>query len=96
MRRDASLIISLRSSHTALLKAFADHLDIFIDPICRNCGEQLETIEHCPNALAMRRLLFGEPSPPLSVLTTDPGSVQQSQQKQQQQFQSSCPYVLNY
>ncbi len=49
------------------------------DPKCPSCGEEPQTVEHwlqrCPNAVALRQQLFGEPSPPLSVLTTNPGSV---------------------
>ncbi len=44
-----------------------------------SCGEEPQTVEHwlqrSPNAVALRPQLFGEPSPPLSVLTTNPGSV---------------------
>ncbi len=48
-------------------------------PPCHCCGEEPQTVEHwlqrCPNAVALRHQLFGVPSPPLSVLTTNPGSM---------------------
>ncbi len=50
-----------------------------IGPKCPSCGEELQTVEHWlqwhPNAVALRQQLFGEPSPPLSVLTINPGGV---------------------
>ncbi len=46
--------------------------------MCSSCGEEPQTIEHrlqlCPNAVALRLQLFGEPFPTLPVLTTKPGS----------------------
>ncbi len=65
--------------HNPLLKAYANQLDTSVDPKCPSCGEEPQTVEHwlqrCPNAVALRQNLFGEPSSPLSVLTTNPGSV---------------------
>ncbi len=56
-----------------------DQLGRTVDPKCPSCGEEPQTVEHwlqrCPNAVALRQKLFGEPSPPLSVLTTNPGNV---------------------
>ncbi len=50
-----------------------------VDPKCPSCKEEPQTVEHwlqrCPNAVALRQQLFGEPFLPLSVLTTNPGSV---------------------
>ncbi len=69
----------LQAGHTTLLKAYANQLDTTVDPKCPSCGEELQTVEQwlqrCPNAVARRQQLFGEPSPPLSVLATNPGSV---------------------
>ncbi len=78
-RRDAVLLARLRSGHTPLLKVYANQLDTTVDPKCPNCGEEPQTVEHwlqrIPNAVALRQKPFGEPSPPLSVLATNPGSV---------------------
>ncbi len=76
-RRDA-VLARLRAGHTPLLKAYANQLDTTVDPKCPSCGEEPQTVEHwlqrCPNAEALTQQLFGEPSPPLSVLTSNPGS----------------------
>ncbi len=73
------LLARLRAGHTPLLKAYVNQLDMTIDPKCHSCGEEPQTVEHwlqrCPNAVALRQQLFGEPSPPLSVLTTNTSSV---------------------
>ncbi len=78
-RRDAVLLARLRAGHTPLLKAYTNQLDTTVDPKCPSCREEPQTVEHwlqrCPYAVALTQQLFGEPSPPLSVLTTNPGSV---------------------
>ncbi len=78
-RQDAVLLAPLRAGHIPFLKAYANQLDTTVDPKCTCRGEEPQTVEHwlqrCPNAVALRQQLFGEPSPPLSVLTTNPGSV---------------------
>ncbi len=78
-RRDTVLLTLLRAGHTLLFKAYANQLDMKVDPKCPNCGEEPQIVEHwlqrCPNAVALRQQLFGEPSPPLSVLTINLGSV---------------------
>ncbi len=78
-RRDAVLLARLRAGHTHLLKAYANQIDTAVDPRCASCGEEPQAVEHwlqrCPNTVALRQQLFGEPSPPLSVLTANPGSV---------------------
>ncbi len=69
---------SMSWSHP-LLKANANQLETTVDPKSPSCGREPQTVEHwlhrCPNAVALRQQLFGEPSPPLSFLTTNPGSV---------------------
>ncbi len=61
----------------SLLLLLAGDVETNPGPSC--CGEEPQTVEYwlqrCPNAVALRQKLFGEPSPPLSVLTTNPGSV---------------------
>ncbi len=77
-RRDTVLLARLRDGHTPIVEAYANQLDTTVDPKCPSCGEEPQTVEHwlrrCLNAIALRQL-FGEPSPPLSVLTTNPGTV---------------------
>ncbi len=52
-----------------LLKAYAKQLDTEVDPKCPSCGEEPQAVEH------WLQQLFREPSPPLSVLIANPGSV---------------------
>ncbi len=75
---DAVLLARLRAGHTPLLKAYANLLDPSADPLCPLCKEEPQTIEHWlrSNRLdATRQNIFGSPSPPLKVLTTDPERV---------------------
>ncbi len=76
---DAVLLARLRAGHTPLLKAYANHLDPSADPLCPLCEEEPQTIEHwlrrCPRLDATKQHIFGSPSPPLKVLTTDPERV---------------------
>ncbi len=78
-RHDGVLLARLRAGHIPLLKAYANQLDTTVDPKGPSCGEEPQTVEHwlqrCPNAVALRHQLFGVLSPPLSVLTTNPGSM---------------------
>ncbi len=73
---DAVHLVCLRAGHAPLLKAYANLLDPSADPLCRLCKEEPQTIEHwlrrCPRLDATRQNIFGSPSPPLKVLTTDP------------------------
>ncbi len=49
------------------------------DPLCPLCKEEPQTMEHwlrrCPRLDATRQNIFGSPSPPLKVLTTNPERV---------------------
>ncbi len=78
-RADAVLLARLRAGHTPLLKAYANLLDPSADPLCPLCKEELQMTEHwlrrCPRLDATRQNIFGSPSPPHKVLTTDPESV---------------------
>ncbi len=75
-RADAVLLARLRAGHTPLLKAYENLLDPSADPLCPLCKEEPQTIEHwlrrCHRLDATRQNIFGSPSPPLKVLTTDP------------------------
>ncbi len=68
-----------RAGHTPLLKAYANLLDPSADPLCPLCKREPQTIEHwlrrCPRLDATRQNIFGSPSPPLKVPTTDPERV---------------------
>ncbi len=65
-----------RRVDTPLLKAYANLLDPSADSLCPLCKEEPQTIEpllrRCPRLDATRQNIFGSPSPPLKVLTTDP------------------------
>ncbi len=78
-RADAVFLARLRAGHTPLLKAYANFLDPSADPLCPLCKEEPQTIEHrlrrCPRLDATKQTIFGSPSPPLKVLTTDPERV---------------------
>ncbi len=63
----------LRPGHTPLPKAYANQLGTAVDPKCPICGEEPQTVGHWLQRCPLRQQLFGEPSPPLSVLTTNPG-----------------------
>ncbi len=69
----------LRAGHTPLLKEYANLLDPSADPLCPLCKEEPQAIEHwlrrCPRLDAIRQNIFGSPSPPVKVLTTDPERV---------------------
>ncbi len=75
-RADAVLLARLRVGHAPLLKTYAILLDPSADPLCK---EEPQTIEQwllrCPRLDAIRQNIFGSPSPPLKVLTTDPERV---------------------
>ncbi len=43
MRRDAVLLTQLQAGHALLLKAYANPLDIYVDPISPKCGEEPQT-----------------------------------------------------
>ncbi len=78
-RADAVLLARLRTGHTPLLKAYANLLDPFADPLCPLCKEEPQAIEHwlrrCHRPDATRQNIFGSRSPPLKALTTDPERV---------------------
>ncbi len=78
-RADAILLARLRAGHTPLMKAYANLFDPSADPLCPLCKEEPQTIEHwlrgCPWLDATRQNIFGSPSSPLKVLTTDPKRV---------------------
>ncbi len=74
-RADAVLLARLQAGHTPLLKAYAN----LLDPLRPLCKEEPQTIEHwlrrCPRLDANGQNIFGSPSLPLKVLTTDPERV---------------------
>ncbi len=78
-RVDAVLLARPRAGHTPLLKAYANLLDPSADPLCSLCKEEPQTIvywlRNCSRLDATTQSTFGNPSPPLKVLTTDPERV---------------------
>ncbi len=72
-RADTVLLARLRADHTPLPNAYI--LDPSTDPLCPLCKEEPQTIEHYLRRWARlgatRQNIFGNPSPPLKVLTTD-------------------------
>ncbi len=58
LNKRAVLFARLRAGQTPLLKAYANQLDMTVDPKCPSCGEEPQTAEHwlqrCPNAVALR------------------------------------------
>ncbi len=73
------VLARLRAGHIPLLKAYANLLDPSADPLCPLYKEEPQTIEHwlrwCPRLDATRQNIYGSPSPPIKVLTTDPERV---------------------
>ncbi len=72
---DAIFLERLRVGHTPLLKANAYLLHPSADPLRLRCKEEPPTIKHwlrsCARLHATRQNIFGSPSLPLQVLTTD-------------------------
>ncbi len=78
-RWKAAFLVDKSKWHWPLLKGNASQLNTAVNPKCPICGEEPQNVEYwlqrCPNTVPLRQQLFGEPSPPLSVLTTNPVSV---------------------
>ena len=78
-RRQYTLLAQLRGSHSCILAEYRHFIGIIPSPICPKCEEAPQSLEHwlrsCPATMAQRALLFGRVDPPLSVLTTDAGTV---------------------
>ncbi len=78
-RTDAVLLARLQAGHTLFLTAFANVLNPSADTLYPLYKEEPQTIEHwlrrCPRLDATRQNIFGSPSPPLKVLTTEPERV---------------------
>ncbi len=68
-------LIYMIISHTPTLKAYANLLDPFADPLCPLCKEEPQTIEHwlqrCPRLDAIRQSIFRNPSLPSRSLPLD-------------------------
>ncbi len=54
-RVDAVLLARLRAGHTPLLKAYANLLDPYADPLCPLCKEEPQTIKHWLRRWLLRR-----------------------------------------
>ncbi len=79
MRRGAVLLAYLPAGYTPLFKDYDTQLGTTVNPKCPSCGEESHTVEHwqqrSPSVVALRQQLYGESSPSLPVLTTNPGSL---------------------
>ena len=77
-RKQAVTLAKLRSGHHVGLQACKAIIKK-TDPTCPSCREEPETLAHwlqdCPATAVMRNTIFGDPSPPLSIINTDPGGV---------------------
>ena len=74
-RKDAVLLARLRSGHCMAFSAYKNLMDPMIDPSCRRCNQDRDTIEHwldCPGTAATRQELFGTINADLGFLTRYP------------------------
>ena len=78
-RREQVMIGQLRGGHCLALPEYRHRVGQGDSPVCTRCSEGAPgTLEHlfqCPASLNLRRRVFGECNPPLSVLATDPTAV---------------------
>ena len=78
-KEDEVLLSRLRSGHDLHLAAYRARTGLGNDATCPHCGGEQEGLEHwlqsCPANMALRHAVFGDASPPLSVLCTDPRGV---------------------
>ena len=78
-KEDEVLLSRLRSGHALHLAAYRTMTGLSNDPTCPYCGEEQEDLEHwfqsCPANMALRHAVFGDATPPLSVLCSDPQGV---------------------
>ena len=80
-RREAVLLAQLRAGHCHHLMAYCRIVNPLADPLCPDCKEEPEEIEHwlirCPAWETVRRDVFGDRPPPLSALARAPTLVSQ-------------------
>ena len=74
-REDAITLARLRSGHHAAFGAYRNLMDPSVDPMCRRCVDDRDTVEHwldCPGTAAARFGLFGSTVTNLDILTEEP------------------------
>ena len=74
-RKDAVLLARLRSGHCMAFSAYKNLMDPMIDPSCRQCNQDRDTVEHwldCPGTAATRQELFETIKTDLGFLTRYP------------------------
>ncbi len=78
-REDAAPHVHIRAGYTHLLKINANLLDpaaVSLYPFCKEDPQTIEQwLRRCLRLNATGKNILGSPSPPLSVLTTDPERV---------------------
>jgi len=76
-RKDAVLLVQVRSGHCSKFQAYRHLFDSTVDPSCPRCREEPHRVEHwltkCPGTEAARLEIFGSVSLPLSIPTEEPG-----------------------
>lgn len=75
-RREAVILAQLRSGHCRSLAAYRAIINPGYDPICPDCKEEPQTMEHwwttCPAIATKRQKFLGVHCPPLSELGANP------------------------
>ena len=75
-RKDAVMLVRLKSSHSKQLAAYKHLMDPMTDPKCKRCGEDNETLvfwlSEFPSTMAARHVMFGGHRVDLSIMTEDP------------------------
>ena len=78
-KEDKVLLSRLWSGHNLHLETYRARTGLGNDPTCPHCVGEHEDLEHWfqpyQAIMALRQAVFGDASPPLSVLCTDPRGV---------------------
>ena len=75
-RRESVEMARLRTGHSTLLAAYRHRIGIQADPICPECGEEEETLQHlltdCPARADLRRQTLGRDDPTITEVLENP------------------------
>ena len=78
-RKDGALIAQLRTDHCIRLASYRYRIGKDQDDTCPHCNLEAETVDHwvrkCPAHDALRLSIFGQRTPGLEVLGSQPGNV---------------------
>jgi ribonuclease HI len=78
-RSESVLLSQLRAGHCMLLAAYRQLIDPSTNPLCPQCGESPQTVEHwlveCPAIELQRRAIFNTNTTTLTMLSTHPSGV---------------------